>query len=687
MKFEKNTILKKIDYFANQNKLDVDIASIEKIIDYAFINSNIPSYLLFGVTDIVLSTICETNIIIASFLYRLKISSNNKNIDIDIDSKALLITDEVINLRNKIYFTKILTSDIKKFHQFLLSLITDVRSLIIVLADFLYHMQIAKKTESLKRQKQIVQKAIEIIIPLAKYLGIEPITQNLQDTVLSIAYPDDLEHVTEYLENLEKSYSSIISSMIPKITRKIHADNIPATVTNRKKNIYSIWEKTLKKNYNVDSLDDLIGLRVIVNTIEECYQVLGIIHTSYNILQDRFHDYISVPKINGYQSIHTVITGLSEFNIEIQIRTKQMDFVAKSGIASHWLYKSKESFDQYRWIRKLQKKLYFQDHTYKIKKDKKLALYYDRLFCFSTSNKIITLNAGSNVMDFAFNLGEEFGKYFCKAKVNGKFVSPDILLSNGDKVEIILSDIPKAEDYDTSYDDINSYEKYSRLGQIILNNICTYLDIENNYKFQLNIVNKIQVQYQDLLYDIGRDEITIHNLIDKISEFAHVNKRIDLPEKETSTSHIPKIILTNITYNTKQELAFCCMPIPGEPIIAINSPGNRTIIHTRKCKVVNKFLYFPNSIINAYWNPDATFDTDDYSCKMQIKFNHSKSILSNIINYISMYKIIYVKYMSSSSDLYEVLCTIKIKNSLQFNYICHYLLKRINVTSATKYIA
>ena len=686
MSFEKGIILKNIDYIASRNSLKVDTKFIERVIDYALTNTNISPHLLFGVTNIVINTICEANIIVASFLYRLKISSNIQNINLDISNEILLIIDEVIYIRDRVYNSKILPNDINKFRQFLLSLTTDIRSIIIVVIDFLDHIQVARKTESLEKQKQISEKGIEIIIPISQYLGIESITQSLQNTILSVSHPEDIESITEYLEKLEEKYRAVVNSIVPNIIYRINTTNIYATITSRKKSIYSIWEKTLRKNYAIDSLDDLIGLRVIVNTIEECYQVLGIIHTSYKISNNSFYDYISNPKSNGYQSIHTVISGLFEFNIEVQIRTKRMDAVAKSGIASHWLYKNECDLDQHKWVVKLQEKLYVEDSIYKLKKDKNVALHYDKLFCFSNTNKIFILPVGSIVIDFAFHLGEDFGKYYSKAKVNNKFVSPNTLLSNGDKVEIIISDISDMEIDFRNYNYSNLYKKYSCLGEIILNNICVYLDIEKDYKFQLDLVNKMQIQYQDLLYNIGKDKITVCNLVNEISKFRYTYKGFDFL-KRTSVGKLDKIILTNIKQNTKIELAYCCMPIPGESIVAINSVGNRAIIHTRECKVINKFLRSPNLIIHAYWNPNIVFDREDYSCKMQIKFNYNKAILSNIINYISMYKIVYIKYMPSLSNSHELLCTIKFKNSLQFNSICNYLLKRIKVTSITKYIS
>ena len=525
MNFEKDAILRNIDHAASRNSLKVDTKFIERVIDYALTNTNTSSHLLFSVTNIVINTICETNIIVASFLYRLKISSSIQNFNLDVSNEILLIVDEVINIRNKIYNSRILPNDINKFRQFLLSLATDIRSLIIVVIDFWDHIQVTRRIESLERQEQISKKGIEIIIPISQYLGIESITQNLQNTILNTAYPEDIKSIKKYLEKLEKKYYDAVNSIISNVVYKVNAANIYAAITSRKKSIYSIWEKTFKKNRDIDSLDDLVGLRIIVNTIKECYQVLGIIHTSYKILNNGFYDYISIPKDNGYQSIHTVISGLFEFNIEVQIRTKQMDTIAKSGVASHWLYKNKCTPDQYKWVKKLQEKLYVENSIYKFKRNKNIALHYDKLFCFSNTDKIFILPIGSTVIDFAFRLGEDFGKYYSKAKVNSKFVLPNTLLSNGDKIEIII--LSKRKIDFRNYNCSNLYKKYSYLGEIILNNICVYLDIKKDYKFQLDLVDKMQIQYQDLLYNIGKNKIALYDLVSEISKFRYTYKKFD----------------------------------------------------------------------------------------------------------------------------------------------------------------
>lgn len=334
----------------------------------------------------------------------------------------------------------------ENLRKLLLAISEDVRVLLVKLADRLHNMRTIDFVSADKR-KRIAQETMDIYAPLAGRMGMHDMRSELEDISFRVLQPEHYKAITGRLAAMRKKHAGIIETVTGELEQKLAAESVHATVSGRLKSPWSIFSKIERKSIALEQLSDVIGFRVIVDSVEDCYRALGIVHTTWKVVPGRFKDYISVPKYNDYRSIHTTIVGPGRQRVELQIRTMQMHRIAEYGIAGHALYKDnvtenlqrleKES-RAYAWLRSMIGHLTASNSTEDFLEYTRLELFQDQVFCFTPRGRLIALPRGATPIDFAYAVHTELGDTCVGAKINGAVVPLVTLLRSGDEVEIIV---------------------------------------------------------------------------------------------------------------------------------------------------------------------------------------------------------------------------------------------------------
>jgi GTP pyrophosphokinase/guanosine-3',5'-bis(diphosphate) 3'-pyrophosphohydrolase len=335
-------------------------------------------------------------------------------------------------------------SQAENFRKLILATSKDIRVLLVKLADRLHNMRTINAFPSEDKKKRIAKETMEIYAPLADRMGMNLIRDELEDLSFSILNSQARDLILERLKFIKDNRIDNFKSISEEIVSLLKEKNINATLAGREKTAFSIWRKIQNKKISLEHLTDIIGFRVIVNSLEDCYKTLGILHSSYSAIPFKFKDYISTPKINRYQSIHTAIIGPKKQRIEIQIRTHQMHDFAERGIASHWKYKSSEklsdlSWKEYEWLRDLVEIMETgtsPEHYYEFTK---LQMFQENVFCFSPKGAVIKLPKDATPIDFAYAVHTSVGNTAIGCRINGRDSALQSHLYNGDTVEIVNS--------------------------------------------------------------------------------------------------------------------------------------------------------------------------------------------------------------------------------------------------------
>ena len=336
-------------------------------------------------------------------------------------------------------------SKAENFRKLILATSKDIRVLLVKIADRLHNMRTIEEFRNIEKRKQIARETMEIYAPLTDRMGMNRIRDELEDISFKILNPEARELITNKLNVKEENRKDIFNKISGEFINILKENGINVKITGREKTPFSIWRKIQKKRTSLEQISDIVGFRVIANSISECYKTLGIFHTRWQTIPGRFKDYISTPKINNYKSIHTAIIGPEKQRVEIQIRTKYMHEFAQRGIASHWKYKSSEKFSssvwkEYDWLVDLVEiidKGASPEHYYEYTK---LQMFQDNVFCFTPEGSVIKLPKDATPIDFAYAVHTQIGDTAIRCEVNGKESPLQSLLHNGDMIKIITSD-------------------------------------------------------------------------------------------------------------------------------------------------------------------------------------------------------------------------------------------------------
>lgn len=551
---------------------------------------------------------------------------------VSIEDIKVLFGDEVAKLVDgvtkltRIQWQSDKSKQAENFRKLVLAMSEDIRVLLIKLADRVHNMRTLNFVHSPEKKRRIAQETLEIHTQLAERLGLQAIKTELEDLSFRLLHPDVYVSIETRLNFLREKSGNIVPEIIEDLKKDMESNGIKASITGREKTPYSIWRKMQKQNISFEELCDIVAFRIIVETIGECYQALGIINTKYPMIPGRYKDYISTPKPNGYSSIHTSVIGPLQHRIEIQIRTKEMHEIAENGVAAHWSYKQGCYVDgkQFKWLRGLLDIMEQAATPEEFLDNTKMEMYQDQVFCFSPKGDLVSLPVDATPIDFAYAVHSEVGNRCIGAKINGKIKPLRTILKNGDQVEIITSKVqnpsPEWERFAVTgkaraairrFIRNQKRTQYLELGRQIMQKALKDANKEYNEKDFETLTGKYKLDaVEDLIAGVGEGLYTPHELISQIypetkstigSFVENIRKRTKRVVKSGRKDRMP---IKGLIPNMAIYFARCCHPVPGDRIVGIITTGKGVTIHKLSCKILDKFASEPERWIDVDWNED-----------------------------------------------------------------------------------
>ena len=518
------------------------------------------------------------------------------------------------------------TKQAENFRKLVLATSKDIRVLVIKLADRLHNMRTLHFRKDATKRLAVARETMDIYVPLAERIGMHQIKRELEDLAFEVINPEAHSSICTRLDMLKSKQSDIVEKIIQQLKKDIEPSGIRATLYGREKTPYSIWRKMTMKNVAFEQICDIMAFRAIVPTVEDCYHVLGIMHTKYSMIPGRYRDFISTPKTNGYQSLHTGVIGPFNQRIEIQIRTPQMHEVAEMGIAAHWQYKqgavSATEGTQFRWMRDLLELLNQSSTSDEFLENTKITMYQDQIFCFSPKGDLITLPESSTPIDFAYAVHSDVGNHCIGAKVNGEIAPLRTILKNGDQVEILTAKTqtpsPLWERLAASQKAKACIRRFLRnqkrlqlldIGKSLLTNLYQNKKVPFNEKdIEKLLPHMSQSTVEDVYVALGEGTLSAPDMfykmhpeqktaLKKVAELLTPSKK--KPLKNTVDKTCP---ITGLISGIAVNYAKCCHPVPGNKIVGIVETGKSITIHKANCHMLRKFEDNPECWLTVDWN-------------------------------------------------------------------------------------
>lgn len=512
----------------------------------------------------------------------------------------------------------------ENFRKMIISMVEDIRVILIKFADRLHNMRTIEYLPERKRIR-IAQETLDVYAALAHRLGIAKVKWELEDLALKTlnpkAYEDLVRKITEKRDEREK----YIQRLAKPIKRELKKVKIQANITGRPKHFYSIYQKMIRRKLPFEEIFDLLAIRIIVNKLEDCYFVLGVVHSLFTPVHEKFNDYIATPKSNMYQSLHTKVIGPEGKMVEIQIRTEEMHRTAEEGIAAHWKYKESRSkedeLDKYLvWLRRVLEWQQDVPDSGEFMENLKIDLFHDEVFVFTPRGDLFRLPAGSTPVDFAFAVHTDVGFHCLGAKVNSKIVPLSYQLRSGDTVEIITSNnqhpnrdwikfvkTSKARTKIKRWIRDSMFEQSLKLGEEMLAKEFKKYGLKKGNDELIEIAGSYGFSDLNQFYAaIGHGDIPTLRIIHKIAP-----EKTEQPKEETllkrfirRTKSSEKGVRVQGIDNMLITFGKCCQPVPGDRIIGFITKGRGVVVHRTDCKNIVQLMKNPDLNIDVEWDVD-----------------------------------------------------------------------------------
>ena len=595
--------------------------------------------------------------------------------------EVAFLVDGVTKL-SQIEFQSDKAKQAENFRKLLIAMSSDIRVLLIKLADRLHNMRTLHFIKSEEKRIRVAQETMEIYAPLAERIGLHEVKDELQNLAFAQLHLDAYQSILARLNFLREQGGGLLSPIIEELKQVLEENGIKSIVIGREKMPYSIWRKMQQKNITFEQLSDIIAFRILVGTIPECYRALGVLHSTYPVVPGRFKDYISTPKQNNYQSIHTAVIGPNQHRIEIQIRTKEMEEIAELGVAAHWQYKQGASHDghQYRWLRSLLDVLETAEGPEEFLEHTKLEMFQDQVFCFTPKGDLITLPRGATAIDFAYAVHSNVGDHCTGVRINRRMMPLRTELENGDQVEIITSKAqhpsPTWERFVVTGKARSSIRRFARqkmrqqfvdLGKTLIQKAFQLEHLDLSEKFLEKAIEPFGVKIvEDVYAYLGEGLKTTSELI-RILYPEHKSKPRSKKEFITPASskkHQKKALaISGLIPGMAMHYAGCCHAVPGDHIVGIVTTGKGVTIHTSDCEVLEKFMDTPERWIDVTWN-ESSPDNNNHVARVSLVVIHQPGTIAAITAIIARENanIINFKIKNRTSEFYEVSIDLDVKN-------------------------
>ncbi|MDX2083262.1 MAG: bifunctional (p)ppGpp synthetase/guanosine-3',5'-bis(diphosphate) 3'-pyrophosphohydrolase [Rickettsiales bacterium] len=576
----------------------------------------------------------------------------------------------------------------ENFRKLAMAMSEDIRVLLVKLADRLHNMRTLAYMPSKEKRLKKSRESLDIYAPLAARIGLNKIKDELQELAFAIIDPESYNYIVEKLDDLREKKKDLVDKVINDLSELLAAEQIDFEIFGREKKPYSIWLKMKKQNVGFHHLYDIMAFRIVVKNVAECYRVLGVINSSYNMIPGTFKDYISTPKENGYKSLHLAILGPFNKKIEIQIRDQKMHEIADLGLAAHWLYKegSKKSLsaikesEEFRWIRELINLFEQSEVASEVFNSHKLSIHKDKVFCFTPGGDIFNLPLGATVVDFAYAVHSEVGNHCVSAKINGIISPLRQKLENGDQVEISTSKsskpslnwlqfviTSKAKYGIKNFLRNEKFDEYSALGRAILNKFFAAKNLEISEKILEKVLTNFgRKSVEDLYVKVAEGIISRQDVLKAAHpEFKEESKNLKpatlLEKKPKSSQAMP---IKGLLSGMAMRYGGCCNPIPGDPIIGVINTGVGVTIHNQTCHNLKNLAINSNAILDVCWKDESELGDEMYASRLQVVIENKSGSLADVSSMIAKKKvnISNIKILNRSADYFELMIDVEVKS-------------------------
>ena len=605
---------------------------------------------------------------------------------------------------SKLNYESVEEAQVENYRKMFLAMGKDIRVIMIKLSDRLHNMRTLKY---LSRDRQIAnaKETMDLYAPLANRLGIYSLKWELEDLSFKYLYPEEYREIVEGIDRKREERLQFIDKIEEQIKQELKKQKIEAEITGRAKHLYSIYRKMKRDNITLDQIYDLFALRIIVNSVKDCYAALGVVHELYNPMPGRFKDYIAVPKPNMYQSLHTTLIGEKGTPFEVQIRTWDMHRIAEYGIAAHWAYKEasfakgkkanvKVSEDKLAWLRETLEWQKDMQDPQEFLNTLKTELFEDEVYVFTPKGDIKVLPSGSTPIDYAYSIHAEIGHHMTGCKINSKMMPIITKLKNGDIIEIITSENSKGPSRDwlkfiqssTAKNKINAWFKKNQReeniekGKDLIEKEIKRIGMNHDELFKQEFIQGALNRYkfnsiEDMYASVGFGAITSGKVIARIlEEYRKVHKEENVEQKleelskEKNAAKPSKsgVVVKGID-NCLVKLSKCCNPVPGDDIVGYITRGRGVSIHRADCKNLKDLFEDEESrMIDVYWytEKEAAYNVD-----IEVFANDRSGLLADIIAQISnaKTKLIAVNCRANKERIAITEVTIEVENLEQLN--------------------
>ncbi len=572
---------------------------------------------------------------------------------------------DLVNGVTKLSKLELVSSDsaqAENFRKLLLATASDIRILLIKLADRLHNMRTLHFIQSDDKRQRIAQETLDIYAPLSGRMGMQSFRDELEDLAFAELNAEGRNLVTDRLADVVRQSGTMLDDIAYTFSTLLGNRGVRVKVYGRQKKPFSIWRKMQHKSISLEQLSDVFGYRVIVDDEDTCYRALGILHREYRYVPGRYKDYISTPKLNGYQSLHTTIVGPNQQRVEVQIRTDQMHAIAENGVAAHWTYKDDEearldlsTLEPFNWLRDMVEQIRHGGTAEEFMENTRLELFHDQVFCFTPKGRLIVLPRGATALDFAYAVHTEIGNNCVGVRINGRRLPFRTLLKNGDEIEVI-----RQEDHLPSADWLQNVVTgkaraairqslraareagYISIGRSMLESLLAAEGITDGKAVLERALGVMDYKSLDALYaDIGRGTLTTGDVLLAVMPKKKVRRRDALagamralitrgsqPEPETPLA----VPINGVLYGTAVTIAEGCFPLPGDDIVGLVKSGEGVVIYPKEAPELDG----SERLVPMRWGGEASQESGTmFASRLQMTAVNRTGSLSTIAQTIA----------------------------------------------------
>ncbi|MFP7569763.1 RelA/SpoT family protein [Marivita sp. S2033] len=608
-------------------------------------------------------------------------------------AEVAMLVDGVTKLTN-LQLSSSETKQAENFRKLFMAMSKDMRVILVKLADRLHNMRTIKAMRP-DKQVQKARETMDIYAPLAGRMGMQWMREELEDLAFRVLNPEGRASIIRRFITLQRETGDVIHKITGDMRMELDKAGVDADVFGRAKKPYSIWRKMQEKEIGFSRLSDIYGFRIITHSIADCYTTLGVIHQRWRAIPERFKDYISEPKSNGYRSIHTTVSGRDGKRVEVQIRTRQMHDVAETGVAAHWSYRdgvrSENPFavDPAKWVASLTEQFIGEDDHEDFLEAVKLEMYPDKVFCFTPKGDVVKLPRGATPLDFAYAIHTRIGAGCVGAKVDGIRVPLWTRLKNGQSVDIITAE---GQSPQSTWLDIATTgkaksairralreagrERFAQLGRELARSAFENVGKKASDKVLEMAARNLRIpDAQELLARLGSAEMSARDVVAAVFP--------DLAPEPLEFVELQRAVI-GLDQGQAFDRAPCCQPLPGERIVGITQRGQGVIVHSIDCGALASFEDQPSRWLDLRWAIGS--HPPVYTVSLELTIGNDAGVLGRICTLIGEQKanISDMKFVDRKPDFYRLVVDIDVSDANHLHAVMSVLEAESDVASVLR---